>query len=313
MGLDGFRRLHHDADARREPVPVAVAGGDEPTVLKAARIACDSGWIQPILFGPAERIRSLAGSHEIELDGLQIRDAEGADVAAAAVAEVRSGAARALMKGQITTDRLLAAVLDPANGLRTERAICQVVLMHVPRDRRRFLLSDTGICVRPSVPKRIDILKSTIEVARALWVERPKVALMAASEAVKIAMPETVEAAEIAHRALKGEFGDCVVEGPLSFDLAYAAAAGAKKQIEGDVVGAADIMIFPNLLAANLTVKAIMYTADCRFGGILRGTSAPVVFMSRADSTETRLNSLALALRMLDDERSPRGAPKKSD
>lgn len=97
-------------------------------------------------------------------------------------------------------------------------------------------------------------------------------------------------------------FPDCVIEGPLSFDLAYAADAGAKKGIGGSVVGAADVMVFPCLLAANLTVKAIMYTADCRFGGVLRGTSAPVVFMSRADSVETRLHSLALALRIIDRE-----------
>jgi phosphotransacetylase len=303
MGLDGFRRLYHDADARRGPVPVAVAGGNDPTVLEAMRVACDCGWIQPILVGPEAQIRSLAESNEIVLDELKILHAEVEDVAATAVAQVRSGHARALIKGQIATDQLMSGVLDRAHGLRTGRVICQVVLMEVPRDHRRFLLADTGICVRPSVDERIDILKSAVEVAGTLWLERPKAALLAASELVKESMPETVEAADIVRRARRGEFGDCVVEGPLSFDLAYAADAGAKKRIEGAVVGAADIMIFPNLLAANLTVKAIMYTADCRFGGILRGTSAPVVFMSRADSTETRLNSLALALRMLDDER----------
>ena len=90
------------------------------------------------------------------------------------------------------------------------------------------------------------------------------------------------------------------MEGPLSFDLAYAADAGAKKKIAGGVVGAADAMLFPDLLSANLTVKAIMYTADCRFGGLLYGAACPVVFMSRADTTSTRLNSLALTLRMLD-------------
>ncbi len=128
----------------------------------------------------------------------------------------------------------------------------------------------------------------------------PRVALMAATELVKLSMPETVEAFELARRNQQGEFGDCLIEGPLSFDPAYAAEAGSKKRVEGSVVGAADVMLFPNLLAANLTVKAIMYTADCRFGGVLRGTSAPVVFMSRADTTETRLNSLALTLRILD-------------
>ena len=125
-------------------------------------------------------------------------------------------------------------------------------------------------------------------------------ALLAATETVKVEMPETIEAAELSRRNRQGEFDDCVIEGPLSFDLAYAAEAGTKKRIEGSVVGAADILLFPNLLSANLTVKAIMYTADCRFGGILSGTSAPVVFMSRADTAATRLHSLALALRILD-------------
>jgi phosphotransacetylase len=172
--------------------------------------------------------------------------------------------------------------------------------MEIRRDRRRFLLADTGICVQPSLDERIDILRSTIEVADALWARPAKVAVMAASETVKPSMPETVEAAEISRRGRLGEFGDCLIEGPLSFDLAYAPEAGAKKNVAGSVVGAADIMLFPSLLSANLTVKAIMYTADCQFGGVLMGTTAPVVFMSRADTTETRLNSLALTLRMLD-------------
>jgi phosphotransacetylase len=299
MGLDGFRRLYHDADSLTEPVSVAVAGGADPTVLEAMRIACNSGWVRPILVGPEPEIRSLAASNAIDLDGLAIQHAEADAVAAAAVAEVRAGRARALVKGQITTPDLMKIVLDHDTGLRTGRVICQVVLMEIRRDHRRFLLADTGICVQPSLDERIDILRSAIDVADALWARPPKVAVMAATETVKSSMPETVEAAEICRRNLQGEIGECLIEGPLSFDLAYAADAGAKKRIEGTVIGAADIMLFPNLLSANLTVKAIMYTADCQFGGILRGTSAPVVFMSRADNTATRLNSLALTLRIL--------------
>jgi len=300
MAVDGFNRLYHDADARTKPARVAVAGGDDPTVLEAMRIACDCGWVQPVLFGSERGIKTVAASNEIDLDDFELRHAEGAEIAAAAVAEVRSGGAQALMKGQLSTPELMKAVLDPDNGLRTGRVICQVVLMEIPRDHRRFLLADTGICVQPSIDERIDILRSTVDVAQTLWEPTPRVALMAATEIVKRSMPETVEAFELARRNQQGEFGDCLIEGPLSFDLAYAADAGTKKRVEGSVVGAADVMLFPNLLAANLTVKAIMYTADCRFGGVLRGTSAPVVFMSRADTTETRLNSLALTLRILD-------------
>jgi len=173
-------------------------------------------------------------------------------------------------------------------------------LMEIPRDDRRFLLADTGIAVKPNLRRRIEILRAAVGAAHALGSPRPKVALMAATETVKLDMPETVEADELSRRNRGGEFDDCVIEGPLSFDLAYAADAGAKKRIEGSVVGAADVMIFPDLLSANLTVKAIMYTADCRFGGVLVGTAAPVVFMSRADSAETRLHSLALTLRVID-------------
>jgi phosphotransacetylase len=302
MPLDGFDRLFRDADARNEAASIAAAGGDDPTVIEALRIAADRGWARPILVGPEERIRELAGSKGISLDGFTIAHAEGDAIAGAAVELVRSGEARGLMKGQIATPALMTAVLDPQAGLRTGRTICQVVLMEIPRDDRRFLLADTGISVKPDLRKRIEILRGAVDVAHALGSARPKVALMAATETVKFDMPETVEADELARRNRQGEFEDCVIEGPLSFDLAYAADAGAKKRIEGSVVGAADVLVFPNLLSSNLTVKAIMYTADCRFGGVLRGTAAPVVFMSRADTTETRLNSLALTLRIIDHE-----------
>ena len=296
MPLASFDRLFRQADARPAPVAVAVAGGDDPTVLEALREARDRGWVAPTVVGPEAAIRAAAEASRVALDGFAIVDAVGDAIAPAAVAEVRRGRARLLMKGRIATPALMRAVLDPEESLRSGRAICQVVLMEVPRDDRRFLMADTGICVQPKVETKVDILRSTVEVARALGAETPRVALMAATESVTTAMPETLDAVEIQRRGASGELGDCEVQGPLSFDLAYAADAADKKRIEGAVVGAADVMVFPNLLAANLTVKAIMYTADCRFGGVLRGTTAPVVFMSRADTAATRLNSLALAL-----------------
>lgn len=300
MSLDGFAKLFQDADRRARPVAIAAAGGNDPTVIEALRIAVDRGWVRPILVGPEPEIRSLAGAGGLSLDGFEIAHAEGDAVAPGAVGLVRSGRARALMKGRIATPALMSAVLDPQVGLRSGRTICQVVLMEIPRDDRRFLLADTGISVKPNLRKRIEILRGAVDIAHALGSPRPRVALMAATETIRLDMSETVEANELARRNRRGEFGDCVIEGPLSFDLAYAVEAGEKKRIEGDVVGVADAMIFPDLLSANLTVKAIMYTADCRFGGLLKGTAAPVVFMSRADTTATRLNSLALTLRVID-------------
>jgi len=306
LPLPGFDELHQRADARSEPASIAVAGADDPTVIEALGIALQRGWVRPLLVGPEAAIRAVARSLNVELDGMRILHAEADEVAPAAVAEVRAGRARALMKGQIATPSLMKAVLDANYGLRTGRVICQVVLMEIPRDHRRFLMADTGITVQPSLEDKADILRSSVNVAHALGIALPRVALVAATETVKAAMPETVDAHELTRRHEQGEFASCVclIQGPLSFDLAYAQDAGDKKRIGGTVVGAADVMVFPDLLSANLTVKAIMYTADCRFGGVLGGTAAPVVFMSRADSPQTRLNSLALTLVILDRDRA---------
>jgi len=292
MPLVSFEQLYHFADAISEPVGIAVAGGADATVLEALRTAHDRGWVLPSVVGKETEIRALG----LDVRGFTLIDS--ADPAPTAVALVRNGQAKFLMKGQIATPALLKAVLDPALGLRTGRIICQVVLMEI--GERRFLLADTGICIQPTLEQKIDIMTSAMDMARALGVECPRVAVMAATETVTDSMPETVDAAELQRRSQAGEFPGCTVRGPLSFDLAYDAAAAVKKKLADPDHAIADIMLFPNLLVANLTVKAIMYTADCRFGGILCGAACPVVFMSRADTTATRLNSLALALKIRD-------------
>jgi phosphotransacetylase len=300
MALIGFEALYERADRRSSRVPVAAAGGNDLTVLQALQSAHARGWVEPILVGPEQEIERIGAEAEIALSAFRVVDCPADDAGARAVALVHNGEAGLLMKGRIATPSLMHAVLDPERGLRVGRAVCQVVLMEVVRDQRRFLLADTGVCIRPKAETRVEILSSLVEVAHALGSQRPAIGLMAASESVTTAMPETVEAAELQRRNERGEFGECVLQGPLSFDLAYAAEAGEKKRVKGTVIGAADAMLFPDLLSANLTVKAIMYTADCRFGGVLGGTIVPVVFMSRADSPATRLNSLALALALLE-------------
>ncbi len=303
MSLQSFDALYADADRRGTPLSVVAAGGEDRTVLEALSQAQQRGWVTPILTGSVSATRQLALEMGLSLDGFQLIESE--TPAAAAVEEVRAGRAVCLMKGQIATPDLMKAVLARDTGLRTDRVICQVVLMEILRDQRRFLLADTGITIQPTFEQKIDMLHHAAFVANALrapdspadW--KPRIALVAATEKATDAMPDTLDAAELQRRNATGDFVNCTVQGPLSFDLAYARDAGEKKHIAGGVVGAADAMLFPNLLSANLTVKAIMYTADCRFGGVLCGAACPVVFMSRADSTATRLNSLAYALRMM--------------
>lgn len=297
MLLPSFDELFADADRLAANSPVAVAGAADGTVLNALRTATDRGWIEPILCSNEVETRQVSETHGVGLSGFQFVNTS--QPAHAAVAAVREGRARLLMKGQIATPDLMAAVLAADTGLRTGRVICQVPLLEIVPADRRLLMADTGVCVQPTMEQKIDILRSAVEVAQALGADLPRVALLAASEKAVAAMPDTLEAAEIERCHHNGEITGCAVQGPLSFDLAYAAEAADRKRLAGPVVGAADVMIFPNLVAANLTIKAIMYTAPCRFGGVLCGAACPVVFMSRADSVETRLNSLALALKLI--------------
>ncbi len=172
MSLDSFDRLIEEADTEQPRVPLTVAGGNDATVLEALRAAADRGWVVPTLVGPVEETRALAGSLGVGLNGLSLLDAEGEGeaIAAKAVAEVRAGRSKLLMKGRIATPGLLHAVLDPATGLRTgtSRVVCQVVLMDLPRDGRRFLLADTGISIRPRLEQKADILGSAVAVAQVL-------------------------------------------------------------------------------------------------------------------------------------------------
>jgi phosphotransacetylase len=296
MPLLGFDDLYAAADAAKPRLMVAAAGAADATVLAALARAHQRGWVEPVLVGEAAAIRATANRARVEIARFRIVDA--AEPAQGAVAEVRSGRARLLMKGQVDTPTLVRAVLSSETGLRTGRAICQVVLMEIVDQNRRFLMADTGITIQPNLEQKAEILGSLIGAARSLGAATPRVALVAATEKVTPSMPDTVESAELVRRHSAGEFAGAIVEGPLSFDLAYSADAGEKKKIGGNVIGDADAMLFPNLVAANLTVKAVMYTAKCRFGGILCGVECPVVFMSRGDTVETRLNSLALALRV---------------
>ncbi|HEY7309955.1 MAG TPA: phosphate acyltransferase [Gemmataceae bacterium] len=305
MPLFSFDNLFRFADELSEPVPVAVAGGADRTVLEALRTACDRGWVVPFLVGVASDMRALAAAG-IGLDGFTLVDA--AEPAAAAVSLVRTGPARLLMKGQIPTPSLMTAVLDSEAGLRTGQVICQVVLMEIRPSGRRFLLADTGICIQPTLAQKADILGSAVAMAHTLGVSRPCVAVLAATETVTESMPETRDAAALQRRNQAGEFPGCVVRGPLSFDLAYDRDAALKKNLPDADFDVGDVLLFPNLVSANLTVKAMMYTADCRFGGVLCGAGCPVVFMSRADTTATRLNSLALALKLASDS-PPIGRP----
>ncbi|WP_437186822.1 phosphate acyltransferase [Planctomicrobium sp. SH668] len=298
MALKSFEELYASADRLETPVGVAAAGGADSTVIQAMEFARRRGWIRPILAGNPAQIQEVASQLDIDLSPFEVIE-DAPDSAVEAVRAVRSGNAQLLMKGQLPTPSLMKAVLDKENGLRTGKTICQIVLMEIKKDQRSFLMTDTGVTIAPTFEQKKQLIELIAETAQRLGESSPRVALMAATEKVTPAMPDTLETEKLVELAASGEFGTAIVQGPLSFDLAYASVAGQRKGIQGEVTGAADAMVFPDLLSANLTVKGIMYTANCSFGGVLRGTTAPVVFMSRADNVETRINSMSYALHLL--------------
>jgi len=294
MPLPGFAELAARASQQSSRVGVAAAGGADVTVLQALSLAARQGWVRPLVTGDPAAIASAARQAEVDLTPFEVvASDEPAETAAQLIAD---GRAAILMKGQIDTPSLVRPLFDPRYGLRRGKTICQVVLMEIVDQQRRFLLADTGVTIRPNLKQKGDILRYTLQVARGLGLETPRAALLAATEKFNPAMPETIDIVDLCRQAEAGDFGPAHVRGPLSFDVAYAPDAGQKKQLAGEVVGAADALVFPDLLSANLTVKAIMYTARCQFGGVLAGAGCPVVFMSRSDTVETRLNSLAYAL-----------------
>ena len=300
--LPTFEELYQSADELSQPVGVAVAGGDDPTVLEALAEAASRGWVKPVVCGKQARILELADKLPIDLAAFTVIDSE--TPAITAVQQIHASHAELLMKGQVATPDLMKSVLNKETGLRTGRIICQMVLMEIPKDDRSFLMTDTGITVSPTLEQKRDLLNHLIETAVSLGCKFPKIAIMSATEKVNPALPDTLDAETLTKEGANGAYGKSVVEGPLSFDLAYAQTAGSRKQIDSQVIGQTDGMLFPDLLSANLTVKAIMYAADSRFGGMLCGTSAPVVFMSRADDVTTRLNSLAYTLKILQNRQS---------
>lgn len=311
MPLPSFEVMFAHLDQFQPKVRVVAAGGADVTVLEAMFMAGQRGWIEPIVTGPAVKIEELAHSLGISLDRFRVIDVSSPETdspapAQAATAEIRAGRAEILMKGQIATPLLMKAVLDRSTGLRTDQVICQVVLMELLSVGRSFLMTDTGITIAPSREQKRQMISHLACAARGLLKFSPnnevdskeliRIGLMAATEKVSEAMPDTLDCPELCQMGQQGSFTDCVIEGPLSFDMAMDAQANSRKQLDRQIMGNADAMLFPSLQAANLTVKAIMYTAHCRFGGMLMGTSHPVVFMSRADEASTRLNSLALAI-----------------
>jgi len=280
-----------------EPIPTAVCHPCGKEALEGAVDAAEIGLIHPILVGPEEKIRGLAESAGLDIRAYRlVNTAHSHESAAQAVALCRSGDAEALMKGSLHTDELMGAVVPSTTGLRTERRISHVFVMDVPTYPRPLLITDAAINIYPTLEVKVDILKNAIQLARALDIKEPKVAILSAVETVNPKIPATIEAAALCKMAERGQISGAVIDGPLAFDNAISREAALIKGIQSPVAGEADIFLAPDLEAANMLAKQLSYLARADSAGLVLGARVPIILTSRADSAEARLASCAVAV-----------------
>ena len=292
-------RLRELFDAARpiEPLPVAVAHPCSEYALKGATEAAEAGLIIPLLIGPEARINRLAEEHAVDISAYAVVDVEHSHEAAEKAVELaRQGRVEALMKGSLNTGELMRAVLHKTRGIRSERRVSHVFAFDVPTYPRPLLVSDAAINIAPSLAAMRDITQNAIDLAHALRIASPRVALLSAVETITPDIHSTLTAAALCKMAERGQITGGALDGPLAFDNAVSLAATEVKGIVSAVAGRADILIAPDLEAANILAKQLIYLADAQGAGILMGARLPIILTSRADSPLERMASCSLAI-----------------
>ena len=278
----------------KKKVAVAVAQ-DEP-VLEAIKAVKERGIADAILVGDESLIKELANKIDMDLSLFEIVNEPNIGKATLeAIKLVSSGKADMVMKGLVDTATFLRAVLNKEVGLRTGKLMSHVAVFEIEGIDRLILLTDAAFNTYPDLKAKIQILNNSVDVAKACGINMPKVAPVCAVEVVNTDMPATIDASLLSKMNDRGQIKGCIVDGPLALDNALSEEAAHHKGITGEVAGKADILLLPNIESANVMYKTLTYTSKSRNGGLLVGTSAPVILTSRADSFETKVNSIALA------------------
>ncbi len=278
------------------PLPTAVVAPEERSALEGALLAAREGIIAPVLVGDAKRIAAVADEFGADLSAHEIIDVPGHDAAAArGVALVHEGRANAVMKGYLHTDELLRAVVKRDGGLRVGRRLSHVFVFDVPHRDSLLMVTDAAINIAPDLATKADITRNAIELARALGIELPRVAVLSAVESVNPDMPSTLDAAALSKMADRGQITGGLVDGPFGMDNAVSVAAARTKGIESEVAGRAEVLVVPTIEAGNMLAKGLTYLANAATAGIVLGARVPVILTSRADSEQSRLASCAVA------------------
>ncbi|MBF0108834.1 MAG: bifunctional enoyl-CoA hydratase/phosphate acetyltransferase [Magnetococcales bacterium] len=299
-----------DSCAPVAPLKTAVIHPCDFDSLSGAIHAAEARLIEPVLIGPPARIRQVASEARFDIASYRIIAADHSHHAAEiGVALAHEGEAEALMKGSLHTDEIMGEVVKKNGGLRTERRISHVYLMDIPDFPRPLLITDAAININPTLAVKVDICQNAIDLARAMGIPNPKVAILSAVETVNPDMPSTLDAAALSKMAERGQIVGGIIDGPLAYDNAVSLEAARTKGIRSPVAGQADILVAPDLESGNMLAKQLTWQAHADGAGIVLGARVPIILTSRSDNTRTRLASVAVATRVV--EARKRGLLKK--
>lgn len=274
---------------------LSVAAAHDEEVLLAIKSATEMGIITPILVGHEDEIRNISNKINFNLDKIKIINKETIEECAeVAVKLVSSNEVDFVMKGLLDTSVILKAVLNKEWGLRTDSLLSHVMIYEVGFYHKLLVTTDGGMNIAPDYEQKVKILKNAIKATEPLGLKTIKVAALAAKEKVNPKMQATIDAKQLEDASKNGEFGEnVIVEGPLAFDLAVSKEACKVKNFKTQVGGDVDIMLMPTIEVGNGIGKAFTYAAGAKSAGIIMGAKAPIVLVSRADTHESKLYSIA--------------------
>ena len=288
-----FDKLLSDLKKDAKMKKMAIAGADNPETLETSRRAKDMNIGDSILIGNEEKIRTIAKENNIDISDFKIVDLSNPEeISRYAVKLVHDGDADMYVKGSLETRDVLRAVLDKDIGLRTEDLISLVGVFEI--DGKMKFITDPSVIPYPTLENKVQLINNAVKFAASTGIENPKVAAVAAIDITNPRMPETLEAEELMEMNKRGEIKNCIVDGPLSLDLAISPESAKIKNSKRRINGDADIILFPDVHSANIAFKIITYFSDAQSGNIIIGTRQPVILSSRSDSVQVKLNSIIL-------------------
>jgi phosphate butyryltransferase len=293
MMINNFKTLVETA-RQRGPRRCVVACAEDFSTIEALREARRENIATGVLFGDQSRIESIEMTLKIPLDTFEIRPLPCEDKAIKAAVKDVATSGDFLMKGQLATASFLRGVLDADGGLRGDHILSHVALLELPTYPKMLFITDGGMNTELDLKRKTDIVANAINLARTLGITRPKVALLSAVERVSIQMSDTLDWAILTRMAEQGEFGEADVEGPLALDIAVSSESARIKKMMSKVSGDVDILVVPSISTGNILAKGLQYLGGAKICGIIVGARKPVVMLSRSDSPETKLFSIAL-------------------